>query len=351
MHGTRQLWTFAIFQRILSWLQILKVFIAPIIVFSYFAGMFWKRLRASYQFVLPVALYSMAALILSACASTYGHQSRIPRKTLEIRELIEPGSSTRNEIRQILGEPTMYNDRYHLEMYRDTDTEWDIPIFPPLPVRHSQKYVSYVLITYNDDWVVNDFDTGVWIEHGSAPWAKSAEFVHIGVGDFCLYTANPYSSSHPFETLLAPVDWKQAASTEPMTSKRCIVYLSPDLLIDKIYLDEVMLAEMAGVDLSRAYFRLPMMPGEHRLKFDLRDLVLTYSTQSLEHSFSCAGKQPLYIDVTVDFEPKESPWQRTRYKVNVNQSQSMPVHYNEKRQILYHHGKWWEIHDLNSAIE
>ena len=88
----------------------------------------------------------------------------------------------------------MYNDRYHLEMYRDTDTEWDIPIFPPLPVRHSQKYVLYVLITYNDDWVVNDFDTGVWIEHGSARWAKRAEFAHIGVGDFGLYTANPYSS-------------------------------------------------------------------------------------------------------------------------------------------------------------
>jgi hypothetical protein len=293
----------------------------------------------------------MVALILSACAITFGHQSRIPAKTLAIHELIEPGVSNRNEIRRDLGEPTMINERYRIEMYRDTDTEWEVPIFPPLPVRHSQRMVSYVLITYNENWIVNDFDTGVWIESGLAPWSKSAEFVHIGVGEFGLYTANPYSSSRPSETLLAPVEWNQRVLSEPMPSGHCIVYLSPDLLVNQIYLDEEILAEIKGLDLGRAYFRLPLMPGEHRLKFELRDLGLTYSAQSFERSFSCSVKQPLYIDVTVDFEPKESLWQRTRYKVSVNISHSMPVHFDEKRQILYLHGKWWDAHNLNSSRE
>ena len=142
LHSLVQLPTLDIFQRVLSWLQALNIFVVPIIVVSYYALMLWKYLRVSFQLVLPIAWYSTAVLVLSACALTFGNVSPLPEEALETQKLIEPGWSTRNDIRKILGEPIILNDRYRIEVYRDTDAEWEVAVFPPVPYRFKQKIAS-----------------------------------------------------------------------------------------------------------------------------------------------------------------------------------------------------------------
>jgi hypothetical protein len=341
-----------IFQTVRPCLMMVIIFIVPISIFFYCAFMMWKYVRATCQFGLRIAWYSTVLLVLSACALTVGHVSSLPDKAAEKQKHIVPGRSARSDIRQILGQPTAYNDRYRIEIYRDIDKEWTVPIFPPMPVQFWDRVIGYILITYNEKWVVDDFDTGVWKDFSSAPWGKEAQFVQLGAGGFALYTANPYlaglASTGPLEALVGPVDWNQAVLSQPISSTQCIVYLLPDLLVDQIYVDEVLLADITAVDLSKAYFRLPLMPGEHRLKVNLHDLRLTYRDQSLEQNFTCSGGNPLYIDVSVDLEPKTSSWQGTRYKVHVEKSGSMPPDFNQKRLILYHNGRWSDIPDLTT---
>lgn len=112
---------------------------------------------------LTLALFILVHITaLSGCIGSMIRPETIEQDWLDKTEIIHPGETDRNSVRDILGEPFASSYYWNLDLFRQSDKQHEISYFFFFPAWYSYNTIyRYTLVIYDEKDVVSDIDTGL----------------------------------------------------------------------------------------------------------------------------------------------------------------------------------------------
>lgn len=280
------------------------------------------------RFVCLVALI-LSIFTLSGCFGTVTRSS-IPEQVDAAMVKIQPHKTSRNKVRELLGEPIISSDLWRVEVYR-SDAGKNVGLLYFIVPIGAEDVVGYTLVVYDKNWVVKEYDYEIFVEDELEVSLYSRNFSFIA--------GKPLAGRYS-ETLIAADSLSEHESQATKSTGGCII----NLLNRRgkgysIHLDGDLLLEIPFISLGDVYYRTTIPSGSHELKL----IAYTFTPRSFQSGFSCAQGEELYLSTKLyTIKHKDDSWSPFRNKMDISVDYSLPeTQHDGYMRVIHHQGKWW----------
>lgn len=317
-----------------------------------------------------VAVTVISHVILIGCADIVSKSDPSDEATILIQQSMNlQRGMTKNEVHAIVGLP--YNKSEHLKYevfqftgeYKEYWGMFPIPYVPLLGYQ-TKAYIPVLLVIYNDDWTVKDFEWDLYRESSSS----DREIAYIELDSYILVRTNPDFTGL---MLIAPAKVSEHAILEPILEDHCALYIIvPDQpmkkeirhfvplnselflnnypLVHPYHFPKNYIAYIAGLNHASDLYELETKNQEFiafQLPEGIYKLELRGSTGSVigapidsaKGKFTCVAGKTIFADIRVEFIDRGNwKWSKYRIEGEISISDHWPKETKARRQVLIH---------------
>lgn len=301
---------------------------------------------------LPVFAASCFVALTAGC---YGFTAGVEEPNLAVQSAqlesrIEPGTTTRPEVRRLLGTPIFESPEWDVELYRsdqtDISTDWLGILMVPIPAwTEVREYRLYPVVVYSTSGVVQGVGAGRYEEHHKGSMGsgvlKSPDGTNADVLGFMLAVEACDEPSCIW--LVAPADRSVPLLRAPPASGRCAINLAkPDNGVEIVLDDKTRLRSNGSssgwsesVPAAPWFARITVPPGTHTVRAVPTGSSLAVAGE-LNQTIDCQGDQLFVVRVVRQFLKAGSPVGRAQLTGEIQVLESEDAIPDEARVILYH---------------
>lgn len=298
-------------------------------------------------FSVFLAAFLAIVLSLTGCGTfVVGHEGvSAPDQAINLKDRVHPGVTSRSDIRKLFGTPVTSSESWHVELYRidnkDAYSIWGGAFFLPLPIWSEMATQSiYVLVVYNQDWIVSDFDTGYFVE--GIHDVRSEQSKGAVAGDFRYGIGSVLGElDTESEYLFAPEAATEAVLGETPQTGTCTLYLANSGVRVRLFVDGEIYTSHSGA-LSRGFLAVSVLPGKHEIKVDPHHRyggALDYKGKATRE-VDCSEGEKWFVEIKADIMRRKSFFERNTFTAEFVVSNEPLGVFSTRPLILYNNGKW-----------
>jgi hypothetical protein len=299
---------------------------------------------------LPIILSFLASLLLVGCGGhvVVGEEEVFaPKQAIDIKTHLVSGTTSRDDVHRLFGTPTVSSETWMLELYRiDNEDEYGVYTWAIVPIPFMPTWFEaasqtiYVLIAYDGNWKVADFDTGYFVEEIFE--TRDAQRKNAETKDFLLEVDTIWKELEPAsEWLYGRNNAAETILSAEPRSGFCTFYLVNTGVAARLFFDGDLYLNPQG-ETSIGFLAISSFPGKHIIK------VLPYSRPmgALDYKggstkeVNCSDGQRLFIEIKTDLQHRKSYFERNTLTAEFEMSNKPLNVFKTHPLILYHNGKW-----------
>lgn len=270
--------------------------------------------------------------LISGCWG-FSRESPVRDEFDGIRFSIKPGFTTRDQVRKLLGEPSVTSNRWRVDVYRAiSGRDAEVGMFVYIPVYFSTtEVILYALIVYDENNIVEDIDWDVLeadIEGGVRDPADVK--TRLIAGGFQFRIVKPYFQSKR-AIILAPKIYSQHLLNIPSQPNTCSLFLALHNAMELVSLNGKTLIEDLyeyAFNTIPAFLMLSIPNGEYQLN------VRTWRGDYLR-MLSCKINERYYIKFETTFLKSEK-----MFNDEILISDTPYEIFYDRQQLLYIDEQW-----------
>ena len=297
---------------------------------------------------LRLAACCVALLATGCFGFTAGvEEPDLTAQAAQVHSRIVPGTTTRQEVRALLGTPIFESRDWGVELYRseqtDTSTEWMVVLLVPVPGwTEVRDYRLYPLVVYSPSDVVQGLGAGQYAEHHRGDGAfKSPEGTSAEVLGFTV-AVDP-CDERTCVWLLAPAERSVAYLRAPPAPGHCVINLrKPENGVEVALGQQARMSSIGSgsglgdsVPAEPWYARIPVSPGTHTLRATPTGPSLAVAGELLR-TIDCRGDQLFVVHVASQFQKATSFFSRAQLTGDIQVVESADAVPSGARAILFH---------------
>ncbi|MET0105870.1 MAG: hypothetical protein ABW072_12130 [Sedimenticola sp.] len=297
-------------------------------------------------YVVLVGCYT----VLTACG---GHHVLGPEK-VTIYPLMEehvkhivPGVSSRAEVRKLFDPPIISDDTLRLDLYQVNHQDtlniftWGLlPVFSFPTWHETVDEIAYLLVVYNDDWTVKEFDTGYFVEgvRNKRPGVfddAEAGGLHLSIGK-----AREFNPAYVY--LYAPHTATSHIIDDPIPPKQCKLFIATAGVNVQVIIDNKKILDERGYESNDGFIALltPIGISQIRVLPGIRPgWKLDYKGE-LSKRITCNGGEKFFVEVHSEIIARESLFKKNTLVGDIHVFDEPSEMFPWRRLILYHDGNW-----------
>jgi hypothetical protein len=275
--------------------------------------------------------------------------SAVDTKVSELKTKIIPGETTKTELNNTFDGPQISSDSWRLEVYsfvhNDIVSVWGwgiipIPTFPAWADNLQERV--YLLVVYDEQWKVKDFDTGYFVERLHE--FRDHRSDDASAGGFTFDLPNTlHGWDKAYEWLIAP---KHATTQilriqpEPDSCSIFIITFGPD---SRVYLDGDIIIDERGRRPKDSFLMIQVAPGDHEIEVTPHAGILVWGdyTGGTVQTIHCGPLERRYVVIKNSITTRPKFWQRYLLTSNIKVTDTPTPDFESGRAALYHNGKWF----------
>ena len=274
--------------------------------------------------------------------------SAVPGAVSIMKAEIQPGETSRKELNETLGNPIVSSESWKLEVYRadyeDYVSYWagiaSIPYMPAWFETLEEKV--FLLVTYDQNWTVKEFDTGHYAEGGIV--GRNGQTKDAEAGGLLLNIQDQFGNYDPaYEWLYAPESETPSILKTTSAEDHCTLFLTLDWPSAKVrvFLDEELVWDKRD-RLQHGFLALTLLAGNHVIKVLPSGSALVWMDYKgeLREEVNCQSGQSQFVEIQSKIVWRDSFFERNTLTGSVRVTNVASQHFEDGRLILYHNGKW-----------
>jgi hypothetical protein len=298
---------------------------------------------------------------LSGCVY-FDFPSEVPEQLEGVRSQVVAGKTSRKEVRARLGAPFISDER--VEVYR-VATGYDVTVGGPLPSIFfwgKEEVISYALLTYDENDLVEEIDWGIYQEDTQPNPADEVSWIsatlHAAEFDFGAFSKT-FDSYEIEEMLLAPISESQHDLKTPPPPGMCAVLVFAGKTTEdwrvygRLHIDGKLIIDVPLVDgfywhfahredwvpfYEQVFTKTLMAQGAHEIS-----VTTDIKPHGFRRAFECKAGETYYAYPHLELVEGQ-PWgfwrRRFEYAGDIKVDSQPSGSHEGWRRLLFYRGEW-----------